>query len=83
MFQEIDEYDAERGLAGIEDTTAFNQIFRLIKTAKRVTRVYLGSKECAKVDHYEGKFNKLKNGMAKGYQRTHRLGLDYDTFPSV
>ena len=74
------EEDQERGLAGIEDTSSFNQIFRLMKTVKRMTRVHLSA--CRKYDHYEGKFNKLKNGMVKGYQRTHRLGQDYDTFPS-
>ena len=76
----MDEYDQERGLAGIDETSAFNKIFRLMKTVKRVTRLYLS--DCRKYDHYIGKFNKLKNGMVKGYQRKHRLGPDYDTFPS-
>lgn len=74
----MNDYEQDRGLNGIEDTTAFNQIFRLMKTVKRTTRLYLS--DCRKYDHYIGKFNKLKNGMVKGYQRTHRLGLDYDTF---
>merc|ERR1711981_885457 len=72
--------DGERGLSGIDETHPFNQIFRLAKSAKRVTRLYL--KDCKKFDHYEAKWDKLKNGMKKAYTRVNRLGSDYDiSFP--
>ena len=77
----MDEYDdSQRGLNGLEETTEFNKIYRLMKTAKRLTTLYL--EPCRKYNHYIGKFNKLKNGMAKAYRRINRLGPDYDTFPS-
>ena len=77
----MDSYEDDvRGLSGIDETSEFNKIFRLMKSVKRTTRVYLS--ECRKYDHYIGKFNKLKNGMAKAYRRINRLGPDYDTFPS-
>jgi len=72
--------DEARGLNGIDETTPFNQIFRLAKTVKRTIRLHLS--ECRKYDHYVNKFNKIKNGMAKAFRRTNRLGGDYDTFPS-
>ena len=77
----MDEYEGVRGLNGIEDTTAFNQIFRLMKTVKRTTRLYLSN--CRKYNHYVNKFNKIKNGMAKAYRRVKGLPSDYDTFPST
>ena len=72
----MENMDEERGLTGLTQTNAFDQVHRMIKSAKRVAKLYLS--DCAKYDHYVGKYDKVKNGMEKAFIRVNRLGGDYD-----
>ena len=73
---EMNAFEEDRGLTGLAQTNAFDQVQRIIKSAKRVARMYLS--DCAKYDHYQGKYNKIKNGLEKAFIRINRLGGDYD-----
>ena len=62
-MKELDEESVEKGLAGIDQTTPYNKVFRLNKSAKRITRLFLSN--CNKYERLNGQWDRLKNGMAK------------------